>query len=67
MRNDSTSRRYFFRSIAGLAAGMVVARLPIKIKKKLEASTGDEDFIIVNGWVLTREDFAESEAQPDVI
>jgi hypothetical protein len=51
-------RRFFCRSIAGLAVNVVLAKLPSGI---------EQEFLIVNGWVLTREDMAASEVTPNVV
>ena len=57
-------RRGFFRSIAGLAASLLFGRLPIWASK---APIGDQDFVVINGWVLTREDVAASKVISDAV
>jgi hypothetical protein len=60
-------RRYFCCSIVGLAVSVVVAKLPFEIEQWSKISTADQEFPIVNGWVLTREDLATSEMTTDVV
>ena len=67
MRNYFINRRRFFCSISGLAVSVVVPKLPFEIKQWSEMPTTDQDFLIVNGWVLTREDFAANEVTDDVV
>ena len=54
-------RRRFFSSIAGLAASLYIPFLASKVTAK------DQDFVIINGWVLTREDVLGSEVTIDVV
>jgi hypothetical protein len=49
-------RRSFVRSIAGLALGAVAAELPFGAERSSKTVGLDHDYLIVNGWVLTRED-----------
>jgi hypothetical protein len=51
-------RRYFLRSIIGLAFGAAVAELPSGAEQSAGAASMDTEYLIVNGWVLTREDVA---------
>ena len=67
MRRYFTNRRHFFCSIVGLTVSVVVPKLPFEIKQWSKLPTADQGFLIVNGWVLTREDFAASEATHDVV
>jgi hypothetical protein len=60
-------RRYVCRSIAGLATNAVVANIPVGIEQKSSAMTAKQGFLIVNGWVLTREDVAARDVLPDVV
>jgi hypothetical protein len=57
-------RRGFFSSTAGLMAGLLYGNIPF-FSSKLRAT--EQEFVIVNGWVLTRADVAKSEATVDVI
>ena len=57
-------RRRLFGSIAGLAASLLLGRMPFW---KSEVPVGDEDFVIINGWVLTRADVAASDLAPNVV
>ncbi len=65
MRNYSANRRGFFYSMAGLAVS--IPRLPFAIKKFLKTPFDDQDFVIVNGWVLTHGDFVASKVNQDVV
>jgi hypothetical protein len=67
MGNNSATRRYFCCSIVGLAVAVIGLRLPFEVEQKSKLTTNDRDFLIVNGWVLTREDFAAGEVSSDVI
>jgi len=51
-------RRRFCWSITGLAANVALARLPFGIEKWPKIAALDQEFLIVNGWVLTRKDVA---------
>jgi hypothetical protein len=57
-------RRSFFSSIAGLAASLLFGRLPFLA---LKVPAKDKEFVIINGWVLTREDVAASKVTSDVV
>jgi hypothetical protein len=63
---DIFNRRGFCRSISALVAGAVIARLPAAQASEWVAIK-DAEYLIVNGWVLTREDVATMELPPDVI
>jgi hypothetical protein len=52
------NRRCVFCSIAGLAIDVVLAKLPFGIEQKSKMASADQEFVIINGWVLTREDIA---------
>jgi hypothetical protein len=69
MRNRSVNigRRCFFRSIVGLAISAGVAKLPFEIAPRPIIPTADHEFVIVNGWVLTRDDLAVSGMTADVV
>lgn len=57
-----SSRRGFCASVGGAAIGLVAAKLPLGGEQVIEVpAAGDDDFIIVNGWVLTRKDLAPGE------
>jgi hypothetical protein len=60
-------RRCFCCSIAGLAVNVVLAKLPSGIEQRSKMATADQEFLIVNGWVLTREDMATNEVALDVV
>ena len=55
------SRRRFFSSIAGLAASLYIPFSASKVASR------DQDFVIINGWVLNREDVLEGEVMIDVV
>ena len=57
-------RRRFFSSIAGLAASLLFGDIPFLASKVLAE---EQDFVIINGWVLTREDVAASKVTIDVV
>jgi len=65
MRNYLASRRQFFSSVAAFFASI---NPTIKVGALLgKSSTADDDFLIVNGWVLRREDFAGGEVERDAV
>jgi hypothetical protein len=51
-------RRYFLRSIAGLVLGAGAAELSFGAERSSRTASADAEYLIVNGWVLTREDIA---------
>ena len=55
-------RRYFCYSLATVASNVLVAKLAFGARKRLKMTTGEQEFLIVNGWVLTREDVAASQS-----
>ena len=57
-------RRNFFSSIAGLAVSLLAGDIPILASKN---PSGEQDFVIVNGWVLTREDVAAGKVTTDAV
>ena len=60
-RSDSVvSRRRFCGSIVGLTASAIVPMRPIDAPTMAGADT---EFVIVNGWVLTRADLAGGRAE----
>jgi hypothetical protein len=59
-------RRSVCCSIAGSALNAVLAKPSFGNKRWLEMPTTDQ-FVIVNGWVLTREDIAAGEIAPNVV
>ena len=60
-------RRCFCCSIGGLAGEVVASQLPAGITRKSRMAPAAQEFLMVNGWVLTREDVAASEIAPNVI
>jgi hypothetical protein len=60
LQSDFINRRRFFCSISGFAASVVAPMLPFEIKQWSKMPTAEQGFLIVNGWVLTREDISES-------
>ena len=60
-------RRYFCYSVAGLAIKVAFAKLPFSSEAELETAAPDQQFVIVNGWVLTRDDVAARELMPNVV
>ena len=69
MQNYSAiiNRRYVLCSIAGLAINVVVAKLPFGTEQRPKIAAAGQEFLIVNGWVLTREDMAVSEVTVNVV
>ena len=65
MRKYFTNRRCFLWSMAGLAVS--IPNLPFETEQHSKIPTVDQDFVIVNGWVLTREDVAASKVTIDVV
>jgi hypothetical protein len=59
--------RRCFCSIAGLAVNVVLANAPFGGKKRSKMVAGNQEFLIVNGWVLTREDLAGTKMTPNVV
>jgi hypothetical protein len=65
----TVDRRRVCWSVAGLTLNVILAKLPFEGKQGLKTegkqglktATADQMFVIVNGWVLTREDIAASE------
>jgi hypothetical protein len=55
------NRRHFFWATAGFAGDVVFAKLPFKTGQRSQIAPSDREFLIVNGWVLTRGDVAASE------
>jgi len=49
-------RRGFCSSIVGWAVSIVVAKVSFGAEPSLIVASADEEFVFVNGWVLTRED-----------
>jgi hypothetical protein len=60
-------RRCLCCSIAGLAVNVVLAKLPFGGKQSSKMAAANQEFLIVNGWVLTREDVAVIEMTPNVV
>ena len=59
--------RRCFCSIAGLAVNVVLAKLPFGVEQSSKMTAANQEFLIVNGWVLTREDVAASEMAHNVV
>jgi len=66
MKRNFFDRRRFLWSIACLAMAGPILQFPRKGSWP-KIPGGDGDFLIVNGWVLTREDFASSEVVHNVV
>jgi len=49
------------------ALDIILAKLPFETRKRLGMAAADPEFLIVNGWVLTREDMAASRAKRNVV
>jgi hypothetical protein len=54
-------RRGFCSSIAVGAVSVIFAKLPFAAEQSLHLANTDQEFLVINGWVLTSEDFAETE------
>jgi hypothetical protein len=63
----AVGRRCFFRSLAGLALCATVAKLPFGAERPSKMTSADQEYVIVNGWVLTREDLAAAETSFDAV
>ena len=63
----TVDRRRVCWSIAGLTLNAVLAKLPFEGKQELKIAAADQMFVIVNGWVLTREDIAASKITFNVV
>ncbi len=64
---DNMGRRCFCCSIAGLAVNVVLAKLPSGVEQRSKMAAPNQEFLIINGWVLTREDVAASQMTPNVV
>lgn len=60
-------RRGFCTSIAGWVVGIIFANFPFAAEQSLHVANTDQEFLVVNGWVLTRGDFAGSEMTNHVV
>lgn len=60
-------RRSFVRSMAGLALGAVAAELPFGAERSSKTAGLDHGYLIVNGWVLTREDLETARVALNVV
>jgi len=65
--NIINRRCFFCCSIAGLAINAVRATLPFGIEQKSNMEASNQEFLIVNGWVLTRKDVTASEMTSDAV
>jgi hypothetical protein len=43
------------------AVSVIFAKLPFAAEQSLHLANTDQEFLVINGWVLTNEDFAETE------
>jgi len=57
-------RRRFFGSMLGLTGSLIFR--PFRFSH-VDLSAEQPEFVIINGWVLTREDVAAREVTPDVV
>jgi hypothetical protein len=64
IRAAAVDRRVFCRSIFGLGGSLLFGGLAFWMPK---ISSADHDFVIVNGWVLTRKDVASSKPTSDAL
>ena len=62
----TVDRRKLCYSIIGLALNVTMASLPFG-RQRLKMATADQEFLIINGWILTREDLIASELARNVI
>ena len=58
-------RRRFLSSIASLTASLLFGDIPFFLASRV--SVKEQDFVILNGWVLTREDVAASKVTIDAV
>jgi len=58
-------RRRFLSWAASLTASLLFGDIPSFLASN--RSVEEQDFVILNGWVLTREDIATSKAMSDVV
>lgn len=61
----SVDRRRFCSSIATLAIWLGIVRVPFG--RQLNVADPDQDYVIVNGWVLRRDDLATMKRMPHVV
>jgi hypothetical protein len=61
----TTGRRCFLKSIVGLAV-TAIPKLPFGAQRSSKMANAKRGYMIVNGWVLTCEDFVAWETTPDV-
>ena len=64
IRAAAIDRRFFCRSILGLGGSLLFGSLAFWMPR---ISPADRDFVIVNGWVLTRKDVASSKPTSDAL
>ena len=60
-------RRRFCSSIAGFVTSVIVVKPLFPVEQALMMATAHEGFVIINGWVLTREDVAASDMIANVV
>ena len=58
-------RRRFLGSVAGLTASLLLSDIPFLLASRV--SVKEQDFVILNGWVLTLEDVAASKVTIDAV
>ena len=61
------NRRRFCDAVTGLLASSFLAKLPFGSKQSLKTSAEDLEFLVVNGWVLTRDDVVTSKLTHNVV
>ena len=64
MHSSPMARRRFLGWAASLTASLRFGDLPSYLVSSV--SVEEQDFVILNGWVLTREDMATGKATSDV-
>jgi hypothetical protein len=61
-KTTSICRRHFFSSIGGLTVGLLLDHSVF-----LKIPAGEPEFVVVNRWVLTREDVTASTVTVDAV
>jgi len=67
MSDSSANRRSFCRSVVAIALGLVGVKVSFALKQPPKSVGSDQDFVVVNGWVLLRSDLAASDVTPDAV
>lgn len=65
--STSLGRRGFCGFVASMAFSIVLARLPSELEQLSKIASADQDYLLINGWVLTCADIAAAEMTPDVV